>query len=80
MVGRLIIEQEKDALTRFQELTKATDADRIGLFRVRELPRLLNQTLTAVVRQDIPWKQTTMAPRKWQRTRSSRNRLRPRTP
>jgi hypothetical protein len=34
MVGRLIISQEKDALTRFQELTKATDADRIGLFRV----------------------------------------------
>jgi hypothetical protein len=34
MVGRLIIDQEKDALTKFQELTKATDADRIGLFRV----------------------------------------------
>lgn len=34
MVGRLIIDQEKDALTKFQELTKLADADRIGLFRV----------------------------------------------
>jgi hypothetical protein len=34
MVGRLIISQEKDALVRYQELTKSADAERLGLFRV----------------------------------------------
>jgi hypothetical protein len=34
MVGRLIINQEKDALTRYQEATKSADTNRIGLLRV----------------------------------------------
>lgn len=42
MVGRLIIDQEKDALANFQELTKAADANRIGLLRVSGAAALID--------------------------------------
>ena len=41
MVGRMIIDQEKDALAKYQELAKAADAARIGLFRVSGAPALV---------------------------------------
>ena len=43
MVGRLIINQEKDALTKYQEVTKSADANRIGLLRVSGAAGLLDQ-------------------------------------
>jgi hypothetical protein len=42
MVGRLIINQEKDALTKYQELTKSADANRIGLLRVSGAAALID--------------------------------------
>jgi hypothetical protein len=44
MVGRLIITQEKDALEKFQELTKSADANRIALFRVTGAEALIKPT------------------------------------
>jgi hypothetical protein len=42
MVGRLIINQERDALTKYQELTRSADANRIGLLRVSGAAALIN--------------------------------------
>lgn len=42
MVGRLIIDQEKDALTKYQELTRSADANRIGLLRLSGAAALID--------------------------------------